>query len=154
MWQINTSVFYSLLIICLVVYLIPAMIYPPFPQYNPIPGHFPNILPGSGFGIAFFVEHLPALISLAISTRADPPLPVFRLRARNLLIEAREADLSRCELELFELICEGCSNQEIGDCLVITHSTVKKHCSNIFGNLCVSSRSQAVARARQLGLID
>ena len=44
-------------------------------------------------GMVFLVEHLPAAIGLAIATRADPPLPVFRLRARSLLTEVREADL-------------------------------------------------------------
>jgi LuxR family maltose regulon positive regulatory protein len=61
--------------------------------------------------------------------------------------------LSKRELEILQLIGEGCSNQEIADRLVITLHTVKKHSSNIFTKLGVTSRTQAVARARQLGLL-
>ncbi len=61
--------------------------------------------------------------------------------------------LSKRELEILGLICEGCSNQEIAERLVLSLHTVKKHGSNIFAKLQVSSRTQAVARARQLRLV-
>jgi LuxR family maltose regulon positive regulatory protein len=61
--------------------------------------------------------------------------------------------LSERELEILHLIHEGCSNQEIARRLVITLYTVKKHNSNIYGKLGVHSRTQAIARARQLGLL-
>ena len=44
-------------------------------------------------GMAFLVEHLPAQIHLVITTRADPALPLARLRARGELVEIRAADL-------------------------------------------------------------
>ena len=44
-------------------------------------------------GIAFLLEHLPPQIHLVIATRADPPLPLGRLRARGELVEIRAADL-------------------------------------------------------------
>ncbi|MBN1314856.1 MAG: hypothetical protein JXA42_05290 [Anaerolineales bacterium] len=62
--------------------------------------------------------------------------------------------LSRRELEILGLIEEGLSNQEIAERLVITLHTVKKHSSNIYSKLGVSSRTQAVARARQLELLS
>jgi LuxR family maltose regulon positive regulatory protein len=55
-------------------------------------------------------------------------------------------------LEILQLIGAGYSNQEIAEQLVVTLHTVKKHSSNIYGKLGVSSRTQAVARARQLNL--
>ncbi|HTP10038.1 MAG TPA: response regulator transcription factor, partial [Anaerolineae bacterium] len=61
--------------------------------------------------------------------------------------------LSKRELEILQLIGDGYSNLEIADRLVITLHTVKKHSSNIFTKLGVTSRTQAVARARQLGLL-
>ena len=61
--------------------------------------------------------------------------------------------LTSRELEVLQLIAAGDSNQTIADRLVITVSAVKKHTGNIFGKLNVSSRTQAVARARQLGLL-
>jgi LuxR family maltose regulon positive regulatory protein len=44
-------------------------------------------------GMAFLVEHLPPQIHLVIATRADPALPLARLRARGELVEIRAADL-------------------------------------------------------------
>ena len=43
--------------------------------------------------VTFLLEHLPPQTSLAIATRADPPLPLSRLRARGELLELRAADL-------------------------------------------------------------
>ncbi len=44
-------------------------------------------------GMAFLLEHLPAQLHLVITTRADPALPLARLRARGELVEIRAADL-------------------------------------------------------------
>jgi LuxR family transcriptional regulator, maltose regulon positive regulatory protein len=62
--------------------------------------------------------------------------------------------LTRRELEVLGLIAAGTPNQEIADQLVVTLATVKKHTSHIFDKLGASSRTQAVARARELGLIS
>ncbi|HEX9074367.1 MAG TPA: LuxR C-terminal-related transcriptional regulator, partial [Anaerolineae bacterium] len=56
------------------------------------------------------------------------------------------------ELEVLQLICVGDSNQTIADKLVITVSAVKKHTGNILGKLGVTSRAQAMVKARELGL--
>jgi LuxR family transcriptional regulator, maltose regulon positive regulatory protein len=61
--------------------------------------------------------------------------------------------LTARELEVLLLIAAGDSNQTIAQKLVITVSAVKKHTGNIFGKLNVNSRTQAVARARQFGLL-
>ncbi len=43
--------------------------------------------------LAFLLDHLPSHLHLVIATRADPPLPLARLRARDQLTELRAADL-------------------------------------------------------------
>ena len=43
--------------------------------------------------VTFLLDNLPGQISMAIATRADPPLPLSRLRARDQLVELRAADL-------------------------------------------------------------
>lgn len=43
--------------------------------------------------LAFLLEHMPPRMHLVIATRADPPLPLARLRARDQLTEVRAADL-------------------------------------------------------------
>jgi LuxR family maltose regulon positive regulatory protein len=43
--------------------------------------------------VTFLLENLPPQVTLAMTTRADPPLPLSRLRARGELVEVRAADL-------------------------------------------------------------
>ena len=43
--------------------------------------------------VAFLLDNLPPQVTLAMTTRADPPLPLSRLRARGELVEVRAADL-------------------------------------------------------------
>lgn len=62
--------------------------------------------------------------------------------------------LSQRELEVLNLLAKGLSNQEIGSRLHISISTVKGHTSQIYGKLNVNNRTQAVSRARSLGLIS
>jgi LuxR family maltose regulon positive regulatory protein len=57
------------------------------------------------------------------------------------------------ELGVLHLLGEGCSNREIAEALVITLNGVRKHTSNIYGKLGVHSRTQAVVRAQELGLL-
>ena len=57
------------------------------------------------------------------------------------------------ELEIMRLISKGYSNPEIASELVVTINTIKKHTSNIYGKLGISSRTQAIARARELNLL-
>jgi LuxR family maltose regulon positive regulatory protein len=61
--------------------------------------------------------------------------------------------LSRRELEVLQLIAQGLSNREIGERLFLALSTVKGHSRIIFDKLQVQRRTEAVARARELGLL-
>jgi LuxR family maltose regulon positive regulatory protein len=61
--------------------------------------------------------------------------------------------LSERELDVLRRVAAGYSNQEIAQELVVALSTVKKHISNIYGKLAVANRTQAVAKARELGLL-
>ena len=61
--------------------------------------------------------------------------------------------LSEREKEVLRLITEGLSNREIAETLFITVGTAKTHVNHIFDKLDVSSRTQAIARARDLGLL-
>jgi LuxR family maltose regulon positive regulatory protein len=61
--------------------------------------------------------------------------------------------LSARELEVLSMIAAGKSNQEIAEQLFLALNTVKRHASNIFDKLEVKKRTEAVAKARQLGLI-
>ena len=58
------------------------------------------------------------------------------------------------EVEVLQLIEAGCSNQQIAQKYVISIPTVKRHISNIYMKLEVSSRTQAVSRAKELDLLN
>ena len=62
--------------------------------------------------------------------------------------------LSKRELELLGLIALGLSNQDVAERLFLSPHTVKVHVRNIYSKLAVSSRTQAVARARILGILS
>ena len=61
--------------------------------------------------------------------------------------------LTARELEILVLLATGTPNQRIAEQLVVTLDTVKKHITHLLGKLGAANRTEAVARARQLGLI-
>lgn len=66
---------------------------------------------------------------------------------------AEEHQLSARELEVLQHLAQGLTNQEIADRLFVSVNTAKTHLANLYHKLGVQRRTQAVARARQLGLI-
>ncbi|MGC9346604.1 MAG: LuxR C-terminal-related transcriptional regulator, partial [Anaerolineae bacterium] len=61
--------------------------------------------------------------------------------------------LSDREIEVLQLIAKGYTNREIGEALYIALNTVKGHTREIYGKLGVHSRTQAVVKARALGIL-
>ena len=82
----------------------------------------------------------------------DPPSVAHRppsvIRPSSLV-----EDLSDRELEVLHLIAKGLTNREIASRLFVSLNTVKAHTRNIYGKLDVHSRTQAIARAQDLGLL-
>jgi LuxR family maltose regulon positive regulatory protein len=89
--------------------------------------------------LAAFAEATPAV-----------PNPAEIKPSRSPLIEP----LSERELEMLRLIAQGLSNREIAQKLVLSLYTIKFHIYNLFGKLGVHSRTQALARAQELGLVS
>jgi LuxR family maltose regulon positive regulatory protein len=79
-------------------------------------------------------------------------LPAMTSRPTLEPIPASE-QLSTREMAVLRLIAQGCSNQEISDQLFISLHTVKTHASHINSKLGVERRTQAVARAKELGVL-
>lgn len=67
---------------------------------------------------------------------------------------AQRAHLTKRQLEVLALLCEGMTNKDIGRTLEIGNATVKIHVSSILRALNVTSRLQASIVARRLGLVD
>jgi LuxR family maltose regulon positive regulatory protein len=89
---------------------------------------------------------------------AGPLLPRRLADARRRLTPAGRGalagdELSDRELEVLRLFATPMTQREIGDRLYVSLNTVKSHAKSIFRKLDVSDRSEAVARARELGLL-
>jgi LuxR family maltose regulon positive regulatory protein len=61
--------------------------------------------------------------------------------------------LTARELEVLPLLAEGLSNKAIAERLIVAPSTIKQHLKNIYSKLDVHSRTEAVTRGRELGLL-
>ena len=66
---------------------------------------------------------------------------------------AERFELSLRELEVLQMMANGLSNQEMADAMFISLNTVKTHCSNVYRKLDVKRRTQAVALAKELGIV-
>jgi ATP/maltotriose-dependent transcriptional regulator MalT len=91
--------------------------------------------------VLHWVEAVPSNVLVAYPELA-------RLRC-----SAHPNPLTQRELEVLRRIAAGASNREIAEILVVSLGTIKKHLNNIFAKLGVRSRTQALARARELGLL-
>jgi LuxR family maltose regulon positive regulatory protein len=89
-----------------------------------------------------YVEQLLSRFGKVPPTKARPP-------GSDVLGEP----LTERELQVLRLIAQGLSNREIGERLFLALSTVKGHTRIIFDKLQVQRRTEAVARARDMGLL-
>ncbi len=79
--------------------------------------------------------------------------PVNDVQAGRRLSIAND-ELTERELHVLKLITQGASNQDIADQFVITLGTVKAHTNHILSKLQARNRTEAVARARDVGWLE
>ena len=107
--------------------------------------------------IRIFLDEGTALLDLLPKARQAAPqlvdaiLGSLQAESGKSPLDQLPDPLSEQELRVLGLIVAGNSNQEIADELVISVGTAKWHVHNILQKLGVSNRSQAIARARELG---
>jgi LuxR family maltose regulon positive regulatory protein len=99
------------------------------------------------------VRHVAAAFVDQLAAYAGISEPDQTVTMRSPLSQSLVEPLSERELEVLRLIAAGLSNREIAQELVIAVGTVKRHINNLYGKLGVGSRTQAIARARELGLL-
>lgn len=92
-----------------------------------------------------------------ILLESEPAWPRFLEEIRSFLGDGPAAaaefpELTAREREVLEQVARGLSNQEIADYLGISPKTVRNQVSALFDKLGVSSRAQAIVKAREAGL--
>jgi LuxR family transcriptional regulator, maltose regulon positive regulatory protein len=95
-------------------------------------------------------DYLARLVEALEQAGLPVRLPV---RRGGVVVTGLVEPLSARELEVLRLLATGAPNRAIAKQLVVTLDTVKRHLSNLFSKLEVANRTQAVARARELGLL-
>jgi two-component system, NarL family, response regulator LiaR len=86
------------------------------------------------------------IVERQVMVPAGTPFALNQERLQELAITKRE-------LEILGLIAHGMSNREIAEKLFVSENTVKTHSSRLFDKLSARRRTQAVQRAKELGLI-
>jgi LuxR family maltose regulon positive regulatory protein len=95
-------------------------------------------------------DHLARLVDAFEQAELPVRQPV---RSGGVVVTGLVEPLSARELEVLRLLADGAPNRAIARQLVVTLDTVKRHVSHLFSKLEVANRTQAVARARELGLL-
>lgn len=107
----------------------------------------------------------PAIARIVLQqAKQNPPLPQLSITTDTNKVSSELSSqedeeiigaytLTERELEVLQLIVEGCSNAVIADRLFITVGTVKTHVRNILNKLCADDRTQAAVRALRSGLV-
>ncbi len=102
---------------------------------------------------AMLLEAMQAHLIAMVPAAPVPAVAVAVAEQPSATMRALADPLSQRELQILTLICKGLSNQEIGQQIFLSLSTVKWHNQNIFDKLDVQRRTEAVARARELNLL-
>jgi len=101
----------------------------------------------------------PDIASKAFSafTSDNKPIPMNithpTTRTDYITTSAYIEQLTEREREILTLIAQGASNRQVAERLYVTEGTVKNHMSNILSKLGVRDRTQAVLKAKELGVV-
>jgi LuxR family maltose regulon positive regulatory protein len=109
-------------------------------------------MPATGQAAAAQVPQ-PFLEALARAFRRSGLPVVARSGRGDTRVSGLAEPLTARELEVLGLLAAGLRNQAVAEELVITLDTVKRHVTHILQKLAAANRTQAVARARELGLL-
>ena len=102
--------------------------------------------------VAVLFTGLGIWVGLKLTRKKNPaPPPAGSFIANGSALQ--QAGISPREYEVLQGMAQGLSNQEIADKLFLSVNTVKTHTSNLFVKLDARRRTQAIQKAKALGLI-
>ena len=92
-------------------------------------------------------------LARVLEALGEKPAAPGAARGAAAVVPGLVEQLTARELEVLALLAAGAPNLRIAEQLVVSLDTVKKHVSHLLGKLGAANRTEAVTRARQLGLI-
>jgi DNA-binding CsgD family transcriptional regulator len=103
----------------------------------------------TGLGIWLAVKLVTPKVKTVMVEKQIFTGPDFVLNAGEL----NRLGISSRELEVLQLMANGLSNQQIAERLFVSLNTIKTHTSNLFFKMEVERRTQAIEKAKRIGLI-
>ena len=122
------------------------------------PGNFVRLFLDEGQPLIKLLEQILNNFKRKVDTDLSPRFIKHLLLASKVPVKSADQEqqiepLSDRELEVLQLIGSGLSNQEIANQLFISLNTVRTHTKNINSKLNVHSRTQAIVKAKEAGLL-
>lgn len=98
-------------------------------------------------------EEVAATVREAISGEVSQQVAASMLREAKGLVDDSESVITKREIEVLQLIADGCATPEVAEKLFISQKTVKNHLASIYAKLDARDRTQAVLQAVRMGIV-
>jgi two-component system, NarL family, response regulator DegU len=98
-------------------------------------------------------EEVAATVREAMAGDVSPQVAASMLREARGLLDDAESVITKREVEVLQLIADGCATPEVAEKLFISQKTVKNHLASIYAKLDARDRTQAVLQAVRMGIV-
>jgi two-component system, NarL family, response regulator DegU len=98
-------------------------------------------------------EEVAATVREAVAGDVFPQIAASMLREARGLADEAESVITKREIEVLQLIADGCATPEVAEKLYISQKTVKNHLASIYAKLDARDRTQAVLQAVRMGIV-
>jgi DNA-binding NarL/FixJ family response regulator len=98
-------------------------------------------------------EQVAATVREAITGEVSQHVAASMLREAKGLVDDTESVITKREIEVLQLIADGCATPEVAERLFISQKTVKNHLASIYAKLDARDRTQAVLQAVRMGIV-
>jgi len=89
----------------------------------------------------------------AVAGDVSPQIAASMLREVKVLVDEADSVITKREIEVLQLIADGCATPEVAEKLYISQKTVKNHLASIYAKLDARDRTQAVLQAVRMGIV-
>lgn len=98
-------------------------------------------------------EEVAATVREAISGEVSQEVAASMLREAKGLVDEVDSVITKREIEVLQLIADGCATPQVAERLFISQKTVKNHLASIYAKLDARDRTQAVLQAVRMGIV-